>query len=87
MEEKNIQEFEKLKKEIENLRVKRLSDEREKEKLEKELEDLKLKIKEIYGVEIEDFEKAIADLQTEFDKNYEELKLQLQECKSKLEME
>ena len=54
----SVQEFENLKSEIEELKVKRLSDVREKERLEKELEDLKKTIKESYGVEIEDFENA-----------------------------
>ena len=55
----HVQEYENLKKTIDDLKVKRLSDLREKERLEKEFEDLKAEIKEVYGVEIQDFEKAI----------------------------
>ena len=58
----------KLKKTIDDLKVKRLSDLREKERLEKEFEDLKAEIKEVYGVEIQDFEKAINDLNKELEK-------------------
>ena len=77
----SVQEFENPKSEIEELKVKRLSDVREKERLEKELEDLKKTIKESYGVEIEDFENAIKDLQEEFDKEFKNLKQYIEECK------
>lgn len=84
MNESSIQEFESLKKEIEDLKVKQLSNEMEKARLEKELEAQKAKIKEIYGVEIEDFEKAIKDLQEEFEKKKIELLEKLTDCKKKL---
>ena len=43
----HVQEYENLKKTIDDLKVKRLSDLREKERLEKEFEDLKAEIKEV----------------------------------------
>lgn len=77
----SIQEFEKLKSEVEELKLKKLSDEREKERLEGELEDLKKTIKDTYGVEIEDFENAIRNLQEEFEKEFELLKNKIEDCK------
>lgn len=77
----SIQEFEKLKSEVEELKLKKLSDEREKERLEGELEDLKKTIKDTYGVEIEDFENAIRNLQEEFEKEFGLLKNKIEDCK------
>ena len=64
-----VEEFESLKKTIEEIKVKRISDIREKERLEKEFEELKAEIKDIYGVEIQDFENAIESLKSELDDN------------------
>lgn len=80
-----IEEFESLKKTIEEIKVKRISDIREKERLEKEFEDLKSQIKKDYGVEIQDFEKAISDLKLELATNMNLLKEKINECQSKLE--
>ena len=82
----HVQEYENLKKTIDDLKVKRLSDLREKERLEKEFEDLKSEIKEVYGVEIQDFEKAINDLNKELEKDLAELKEKIASCKEKMEI-
>ena len=82
----SIKEFESLKNTIEELKVKRLSDLREKERLEKEFEDLKTQIKEVYGCEITDFEKAISELKISLDNNLRILKEKINECKSKMEI-
>ena len=79
-----IKEFEGLKKNIDELRVRRMSDLKEKERLEKEFEELKAKIKELYGVEITDFAKAIADLREELSANVKKLKEQMEICKAKM---
>ena len=83
----HVQEYENLKKTIDDLKVKRLSDLREKERLEKEFEDLKAEIKEVYGVEIQDFEKAINDLNNELEKDLAELKEKIASCKEKMEIQ
>lgn len=83
----HVQEYEKLKKMIDEIKVKRLSDLREKERLEKEFEDLKNEIKEVYGVEIQDFEKAINDLKEELEKDLADLKEKINKCKEKMEIE
>lgn len=83
----HVQEYENLKKTIDDLKVKRLSDLREKERLEKEFEDLKAEIKEVYGVEIQDFEKAINDLNKELEKDLVELKEKIASCKEKMEIQ
>ena len=63
-----------------------MSDFREKERLEKESEDLKAQIKEVYGCEITDFEKAISELKISLDNNLRILKEKINECKSKMEI-
>lgn len=83
----HVQEYENFKKTIDDLKVKRLSDIREKERLEKEFEDLKAEIKEVYGVEIQDFEKAINDLNKELEKDLAELKEKIASCKEKMEIQ
>ena len=79
-----IKEYENIKDEIEELKLKRLSDLREKERLEQEFEALKAEIKSIYGVEIEDFEKAIEDLKSELQNSLELLKKKIADCKSQM---
>ena len=85
MDDDSIREFEELKKQIEELKVRRLGELREKERLESELAELKAKIKEVYGVEIEDFDAAIQTLKAELSETMAKLKQKLQECKSKME--
>ena len=82
-----VKEYENIKDEIEELKLKRLSDLREKERLEQEFEALKAEIKSIYGVEIEDFEKAIEDLKSELQNNLELLKKKIADCKSQMGVE
>ena len=82
-----VEEFESLKKTIEEIKVKRISDIREKERLEKEFEELKAEIKDIYGVEIQDFENAIEGLKSELDDNMRLLREKISECKAKTGVE
>lgn len=82
-----VEEFESLKKTIEEIKVKRISDMREKERLEKEFEELKAEIKDIYGVEIQDFENAIESLKSELDGNMRLLREKIAECKNKMGVE
>lgn len=82
-----VEEFESLKKTIEEIKVKRISDMREKERLEKEFEELKAEIKDIYGVEIQDFENAIESLKSELDDNMRLLREKIAECKNKMGVE
>ena len=80
-----VEEFETLKGEIDDLKVRQMAAQREKERLEKELEELKTRVKEEYGVEIEDFEKAIAQLRGELAEGVESLKKAVARCKEKME--
>lgn len=82
-----VEEFESLKKTIEEIKVKRISDMREKERLEKEFEELKEEIKDVYGVEIQDFENAIESLKSELDDNMRLLREKIAECKNKMGVE
>lgn len=79
-------EFETLKKTIEELKLKQMSDLREKERLTAEFEKLKQQIKETYGVEIEDFEKAIEALEKDAASKLAELKSLVSECQEKFGM-
>ena len=54
-----LKEFEQLKTEVEEVKVKKLAWEREKQRLETEFEELKKKIKDDYGVELSEFGNAI----------------------------
>ena len=56
-------------------------------RVKKEFEDLKAEIKEVYGVEIQDFEKAINDLNKELEKDLAELKEKIASCKEKMEIQ
>ena len=82
-----VEEFESLKKTIEEIKVKRISDIREKERLEKAFDELKAEIKDIYGVEIQDFENAIESLKSELDDNMRLLREKIAECKNKMGVE
>lgn len=85
--DRQIEEFEQLKKEVEELRIRRMTDLREKERLEAEFEALKGEIKEKYGCEISDFEGAIRELAEEFEKDMEKLRRRVAECKEMLKVE
>lgn len=79
-----IDEYGKLRKSIDELKIKSLAAKREKERLEAEFEELKSKIKEEYGVELEDFEKAIVELEKELAAGVEELKSLISDCNEKV---
>lgn len=85
MDENPVQEYESLKSQIDELKVKRLSDLREKERLEAEFEDLKAEILKVYGVKIEDFEKAIEALKVDLETNLKKLKEKIEDCKKQME--
>lgn len=78
-----VKEFEKLKAEIEEVKVKKLSWEREKQRLETEFEELKEKIKNDYGVELGEFGNAIKSLEEEIARDSEEIRKLLDEFKEK----
>ncbi len=84
MSDDPVKEFEALQSEIEELKVKRLSDLREKERLEKEFEDLKKQIREAFGTDIEDFEQAIENLKAELARDMEQLKTKIAACRAQM---
>lgn len=80
----NVENFENLKKRIDELKVKNLTNLKEKERLEGELCKIKEKIKEVYGVEIEDFNSAIETLEKEKEIKMKKLQELLNESEEKL---
>lgn len=83
--ETDAEKFERLKKRVDDIRVKKLAAESEAKRLRDELDDCKRQIKETYGVEIEDFAKAIETLKAERDEKMKELERMLDDAESKLE--
>lgn len=83
-ERDSVAEFERLKGEVEDLRVKRLAAVREQERLEGELAEIRNEIKEAYGVELEDFDSAITELEATYAKECAELAAAIDDCKQKL---
>lgn len=79
-----IKEFDGLKSTIDEFKIQRKSDEREINTLEETFEALKKEIKDTYGVEITDFESAINTLKGQLQKDVEELKKKIENCKTKL---
>ena len=83
--ETDAEKFERMKKRVDDIRVKKMAAESEAKRLSEELEECKKKIKSTYGVEIEDFAKAIETLKIERDKKMQELERLLSEAEQKLE--
>ncbi|MBR4315939.1 MAG: hypothetical protein IKP65_03080 [Alphaproteobacteria bacterium] len=73
-----------MQKKINDLNVKKLASESELKKVTEELEDCKNKIKEIYGVEINDFASAIETMKNEYKTQIDELSELVKEAESKI---
>ena len=86
MAENDIERFERLKKKADELHVKRLAAEAESKRLSGELDKCKAEIKESYGVEIEDFAKAIETMKEERGKMLDELEKMIADAEEKLEV-
>lgn len=79
-----LEELENLKKKIDDLKVKKMASEAENSRLEKELNSHKKCIKEVYGVEIEDFSEAIETMKKELNKKIRMLTELVTEAERKL---
>lgn len=79
-----LEELENLKKKIDDLKVKKMASEAENSRLEKELNGHKKCIKEVYGVEIEDFSEAIETMKKELNKKIRMLTELVTEAERKL---
>ena len=77
-------QFESLKKEIDDLKLRKISDERERERLEKEINEIKQQIKEQFGIQPELFEETMQELQRELQLKKKELINKLNEAKEKI---
>ena len=82
-----VKRFEELTAEIEEIRITKASWDREKKDLEAEFEELKAKVKEEYGVSLEDFDGAIKDLEKEIEEKTALLEAKLKEFKEKTQQE
>lgn len=81
----DVEKFEGLKKKIDNLNVKKMAAESEYKRLEEELNKSKSEIKEVYGVEIEDFSNAIEVMKNEYQSKLKELEILVSEAETKME--
>lgn len=77
-------ELDVLKKQIDELKIRRISDLRDKEKLETEIKGLETEIKDSYGVEVKDFESAMTEMKTMIETKMGTLKKKLQDAKEKI---
>lgn len=82
--ESSTQKFEQMQKKINDLNVKKLASESELKKVTEELEECKNKIKEVYGVEINDFASAIETMKNEYKTKINELSELVKEAESKI---
>jgi len=80
-----VEEFESLKAELEELRVKQIADSRERDRLKQEFDGMVASIRDEYGIEVEDFENAIASMRGELSGLLNELRNTLAELKAKME--
>ena len=82
----DVERFEKLKKRVDELHVKKLAADAEVKRLTEELETCKANIKSEYNVEIEDFAKAIDTMQRERARLIDELDALVSDAEEKLEV-
>lgn len=80
----NAQKFEQIQKKINDLNVKKLASESEFKKVSEEFEECKNKIKEIYGVEINDFASAIETMKNEYQLKMNKLEELVNEAELKI---
>lgn len=80
----DLEKFESLKKKIDAIKIKKLASETEAKRLSSELEKCKEEIKKIYGVEIEDFAKAIETMKNEQKEKLAELESLIEEVEEKI---
>jgi phage host-nuclease inhibitor protein Gam len=67
-----------------DLNVKKMASESETKRLEEELNECKKEIKEVYGVEIEDFAEAIEEMKKQYSLKINELKELVLEAEQKI---
>lgn len=80
----DLEKFESLKKKINAIKVKKLASEAEAKRLSSELEKCKEEIRKIYGVEIEDFAKAIETMKNEQKEKLAELESLVEDAEKKI---
>ena len=80
----NNERFEKLKKKIDELNLRKLASESEAKRLQEELEKNKIEIKEVYGVEINDFANAIETMKQEYENKLNELEGLVSQAEEKI---
>lgn len=80
----DAERFESLKKKVDSIKVKKLASEAEVKRLSEELEKCKQEIKEVYGVEINDFATAIETMKKERDAKLAELERLVSEAEDKI---
>lgn len=79
-----IEKFENLKKKIDNLNIKKMASESEYNRLNEELNTIKKDIKDVYGVEIEEFANAINIMKEKYTSTLNELEILVSEAEEKI---
>jgi hypothetical protein len=79
-----IEKFENLKKKIDNLNIKKMASESEYNRLNEELNNIKKDIKDVYGVEIEEFANAINIMKEKYTSTLNELEILVSEAEEKI---
>lgn len=69
---------------MDELRLRKMSDEREKTRIENEIAELRKTIQDRFGVSVEDFEETIGELKKQIDQKVSLLKNKLQEAKNRI---
>lgn len=78
------EKFETLKKKVDSLKLKKMAAEAEAKRLSDELEKCKSEIKQVYGVEITDFAKAIEVMKKERQSKLDDLEKMVAEAEEKI---
>lgn len=77
-------EFQKLKKDIDELKIRTISDERERQTLQTQIGQIKQKVKSQFGVEIQFFEQQISNIQKQLIQKKQNLKKKIFQAKEKI---
>lgn len=77
-------QFENLKNELEELKIRKISDQRQKQKINEQMKQICVEIKESFGVQVQVFESVIEDLQKQLLQKKQSLKKKIIQAKEKI---
>ena len=77
-------QFTQIKSDIDELKIRSMSDQRQRQNLQKQIDELKIKIKEQFGVDVQFFEKEISNIQESLMQKKQNLKKKILQAKEKI---